>query len=83
MTAVLARAVDHAHMRGILHRDLKPANVLLTPAGVPKIADFGPGHDSDQTHSGTILGSPCYRSPEQAAGRVRELGPGTDVYALG
>ena len=37
----LADAVEYAHRHGVVHRDLKPANVLLTPAGVPKIADFG------------------------------------------
>ena len=50
-----------------------------TPEGAPKIADFGLakllGKESDQTQSGTILGSPCYMSPEQAAGEVHEVGP--------
>jgi eukaryotic-like serine/threonine-protein kinase len=87
VTEVLARAIHYAHMRGILHRDLKPANVLITPEGVPKIADFGLakhlGEDLGQTQSGTILGSPCYMSPEQASGDIREAGPTTDVYSLG
>jgi hypothetical protein len=83
----LARAVQHAHERGIIHRDLKPANVLLTEAGVAKIADFGLAKlldvEQGQTHSGAVLGSPSYMAPEQAEGRVRAIGPATDVYALG
>jgi hypothetical protein len=83
----LAQAVQHAHEQGIVHRDLKPANVLLTQAGNPKIADFGLAKLLDvergHTHTGAVLGSPSYMAPEQAAGKVRAIGPATDVYALG
>lgn len=83
----LADAVHHAHERGIVHRDLKPANVLLVADGTPKVTDFGlakrvDGSDA-HTQSGTILGSPIYMSPEQAAGALEKIGPATDVYALG
>ncbi len=54
---------------------------------VPKITDFGLAKriddDSGQTHTGTVLGTPHYMSPEQASGKVREVGPATDIYALG
>jgi serine/threonine protein kinase/tetratricopeptide (TPR) repeat protein len=54
---------------------------------VPKIADFGlakrVNDDSSQTQSGAILGTPSYMAPEQAGGKNREIGPATDIYALG
>jgi serine/threonine-protein kinase len=87
LVELLARAVHYAHGRGIVHRDLKPSNILLTPDGIPKIADFGLAKVlSDQsgvTQTGAILGTPSYMAPEQAAGKAREIGPACDVYALG
>ncbi len=82
---VLARAMHHVHLQGILHRDLKPANILLDAQGNPMIADFGLGKRSafqDCTISGAILGTPSYMSPEQADGK-KDLRPATDVYSLG
>lgn len=89
LVEALARAMQHAHEKGIVHRDLKPANVLLEPGPdlFPKITDFGLAKrldgDSGQTHTGAVMGTPSYMAPEQAAGRIREIGPLTDVYSLG
>jgi tetratricopeptide (TPR) repeat protein len=82
----VARAVHHAHQRGILHRDLKPANILLDGHGTAYVTDFGLCRrvevDSGMTQSGVIVGTPSYMSPEQAAGR-KDLATTTDVYSLG
>jgi serine/threonine protein kinase len=87
LVETLSRAVHAAHQCGIIHRDLKPSNVLLTPDRVPKITDFGLAKrlddDLGQTQTGAVLGTPSYMAPEQAAGRSREIGPATDIYALG
>ncbi len=87
LVETLARAIEHAHQHGIVHRDLKPHNVLLTATGDPKITDFGLAKWLDRegdTVSGVPMGgTPSYMAPEQAAGRTREIGPATDVWALG
>jgi serine/threonine-protein kinase len=81
----LARALSFAHQRGVIHRDFKPGNVLLTPEGVPKVTDFGLAKLMQQaptlTHAGSVLGSPSYMSPEQAAGR--DVDARSDIYSFG
>src|SRR5439155_575902 len=84
---VLARAVAHAHARGVVHRDLKPSNVLLAADGTPKLTDFGTAKlldaQANLTRADTVLGTPEYMAPEQALGQSREAGPAADVYSLG
>jgi eukaryotic-like serine/threonine-protein kinase len=83
----LAEAMEYAHQNNIIHRDLKPANVLLTQDGTPKIGDFGLAkridEDAGQTRTGTVLGTPSYMAPEQAEGRLKDVGPLSDQYSLG
>jgi serine/threonine protein kinase/tetratricopeptide (TPR) repeat protein len=92
----LAQAAHYAHTKGVVHRDLKPGNILVAADGTLKISDFGlakygqPGSmewEDDpvgyHTRTGQVLGTPRYMAPEQAEGRSRDVGPATDVYALG
>ena len=87
LVARIARAVHHAHQRGILHRDLKPSNILLDAQGEPHLTDFGLAKllkkDSDLTHSHAVMGTPHYMSPEQASGQNRQITTASDVYSLG
>ncbi len=87
LVEIMARAIAEAHSLGIVHRDLKPANVLLDDNGRPKVADFGLakilGSDGGLTRTSVVLGSPSYMAPEQAEGNSADMGPRTDVYALG
>ena len=83
----LAEALATAHARGIVHRDVKPDNVMIEHVGDRcrvVITDFGVAHITGletMTASGALVGSPAYMSPEQA--RAHEVGPGTDIWALG
>ncbi len=83
----IAEAVHFAHQRGTLHRDLKPQNVLIDTFDQPRITDFGLAKqlfkESSLTLSSAVMGSPGYMPPEQAAGRNDQVGPSSDVYALG
>ncbi len=84
--AVSARAVHHAHQRGVLHRDLKPSNILLD-GDEPRIADFGLAKiresDAGLTRTDSLLGSPNYMPPEQACGPAHLVTTAADVYSLG
>ena len=63
------------------------ATAPVTSFGIPKVTDFGLAKRMDvdvrQTQTGAIMGTPSYMAPEQAGGRIREIGPATDIYALG
>jgi eukaryotic-like serine/threonine-protein kinase len=94
----ICEAVAFAHAHGVIHRDLKPDNVMVGPFGEVLVMDWGvakvleeaaeppapihPGPPS-ATAEGTVLGTPAYMSPEQAAGRADRVGPAADVYSLG
>ena len=83
----IVNAISYAHSRGVLHRDIKPSNILFDEHDEPLVADFGlaklEGKNSGMTMTGTVLGTPAYMSPEQAAGNFLEVSTVSDVYSLG
>jgi len=87
LLVVVADAVQAAHARGVLHRDLKPSNILIDREGRPHVSDFGLAKrieaDMSVTHTGAIVGTPCYMAPEQAAGSRGDVGTTSDVWSLG
>ena len=89
LLVAIADAVQHAHQRGLIHRDLKPGNVLVDGDGRPKVLDFGIARLLDDerdrslaTHTGQVLGTLAYMSPEQANGDAERVDVRSDVYSL-
>ena len=83
MAVGIAEGLAAAHRFGIVHRDLKPDNVLVTPAGYPKIADFGLAKavQPEASAKTRVAGTPHFMAPELFNGE--EATPASDVFALG
>jgi serine/threonine protein kinase len=83
----VAGALQHAHENGIVHRDLKPANIILGKDGKSTLIDFGLASlqepDGDGVKERDIVGTPAYMSPEQVKGDYDQIGPQSDIHALG
>jgi serine/threonine protein kinase len=82
--AAVAGALAAVHSYGLVHRDIKPANILISTAGDVKLSDFGIARELEAerlTAAADVIGTAAYLSPEQARGA--QVGPPTDVYALG
>lgn len=83
----VALALEHAHDKGLIHRDVKPKNIMMSKAGVVKLADMGlaraiSDREAAEAEAGKAFGTPYYISPEQVRGE-RDIGPPADIYSLG
>ncbi len=83
----VARALEHAHDRGLVHRDVKPKNIMITKTGVAKLADMGLARETQDIEAamaeqGRAYGTPYYISPEQIRGEVN-IDARADIYSLG
>ena len=90
----VCHAVQHAHQKGIIHRDIKPSNILVANQDgqpIPKVIDFGLAKvlgqqldpTANMTNIGTVMGTLCYMSPEQADVIRQDVDTRADVYSLG
>ena len=89
VTRGLLDVLISAHANGVVHRDVKPSNIFLSAKGQIKLLDFGIASLREvtgpigQTRTGSMLGTPGFMAPEQARGRWTEVGPHTDIWAVG
>ncbi|MEA4892367.1 MAG: Stk1 family PASTA domain-containing Ser/Thr kinase [Peptococcaceae bacterium] len=84
IAAQICDAIAYAHHMKIIHRDIKPHNIIMRPDGQVKVTDFGIARAASEatiTHTGSILGTVHYLSPEQAKGEIADQR--SDIYSLG
>ena len=84
IVAQICDAVYYAHHKNVIHRDIKPHNIIMSPDGLVKVTDFGIARAASEatvTHTGSIMGSVHYLSPEQAKGELADHR--SDIYSLG
>jgi serine/threonine-protein kinase len=83
----VAKALAHAHTRGLIHRDVKPKNIMINTTGTVKLADLGLARNTDdvqmaKSEAGKAFGTPYYISPEQIRGEI-DIDARSDIYSLG
>jgi tRNA A-37 threonylcarbamoyl transferase component Bud32 len=88
LIAAVARAVDLAHRYGVLHGDIKPGNILVDAEGRPRLVDFGLARierawGPQLPNSEQVAGTPAFMAPEQARGESENIGPPSDIFAVG